>query len=374
MASVKVLLKINQPKKDGTYPILIRVISNRVTRYFSVGHSVKESQFKDGVVVRHPDLVLINRAIEKKRSELAAKVFGNESDVLQIGRKSLSFVQAIKRRMMKLEETNQVPMYNRLKAKCKIINGIDVPLNKLSAKWVENYVSTRLKDGTKVSTIKKDLTDFTTVLSNTPEYEGKDWFALAQKKLKAEDPIKEKLTLDEIKELEKVRLEGLNDIARDMFLFSFYCHGMRFQNVAMFEKSMIKNGLIRYRMNKGKKIREIVVHAKLQNIINKYDSSPYLFPIIKREIKDNWEKKQLVDSANALINAHLKRVAIIAGIDKNLSMHIARHTFAYLSLERGVTVEVLKDALGHSDYKTTQVYLKSLSDQQINEAVTGLYD
>lgn len=387
MASVKVVLKENQPKKDGTIPILIRVIAGRRSKYFSTGYAVKPSQFREGLenwVVKHNDAVLINAAIETKRAKLAETIYladieGKKIDVEDLGNKKPrgTFFTAIKIRMNSLEANNQVASYNRLHAKLNILKkawGRDVLLSDLSKTWVDKYISHRISEGSKISTIKKDLTDFTTVLSSLDSYQGKDWFKLAQKKLKADPVNREKLTLEEIKLMEDTKLYGLDDLARNMFLFSFYCHGMRFQNVAMFEKSMVKNGVIRYRMNKGKKVREIEVHTKLQKIIDKYNSKPYMFPVVKELIKDNWQKKALVDSACSLVNMHLKRVAVICGIDKNISTHISRHSFSYLSLQRGVSMEVLKDALGHSDFGTTQKYLKSLSDKHINEAVKGLYD
>jgi len=386
MSSVKVVLKQNQPKKDGTIPILIRIISGRRTKYISTGHSVKESQFRDGQehwVVKHPDAILINAAIESKRSKIVETLYLaeiNETDISveDFGKQKKgrgTFFTAIKTRMNTLESNNQVPMYNRLRAKLNVLKlawNKDVLLADLSKQWVEKYISHRIAAGIKPSSIKKDLSDFSNVLNNI-DYDGKDWFKMAQRNLKPDPVNREKLTLEEIKQLEKEKLTGLNDVARDMFLFAYYCHGMRFQNVAMFD-GKIKNGVIRYRMNKGKKIREIEVHDKLAGIINKYNGKPYLFPVVKELIKDNWQKKNVIDSANALINAHLKRVAIICGIEKNLSTHIARHTFSYLSLQRGVSMEILKDALGHGDYKTTQEYLKSLSDSHINKAVKGLYD
>lgn len=384
MASIKIVLK-DQQKKDGTYPILIRVIIGRKPKYFSTGYAVKSSQFKDGLVIRHPDLVLINRAIETKRAAIAEQVYladieGKAIEVDELGfskKPKGTFLNALTERMNFFEENNRVASYLRLKAKRKLLRdawGKDLKLSDLSGKWVDKYISFRISKGAKVITVKKDLSEFSSILNNSV-YEGKDWFRLAQKRLKAEPVSKEKLTLSEIDFLETAKLSGVNDVARDMFLFAYYCQGMRFENVATFHERMIKNGSIKYRMNKGKKVREIPIHRRLQNIIDKYlGGEPYLFPIVKKKVTDNWSKKNLIDSANALINTHLKRVAIICGIDKNLSSHVARHSFAYLTMKRKVPISIIKDALGHSSISTTQVYLQSFSDDEINEAVKGLYD
>lgn len=388
MASVKVVLKANQPKKDGTIPILIRVTIDRKVKYYSTGQSVKAEHFREGTenwVYRHPDSVLINSVIEKKRSELAAAILKAEIDGAYIDINTLSgkkrsegtMFAAVRHRLNIAEERNQVAMYQRLHAKLELLKkawGRDVPLADLSKTWVEKYVTFRLAAGMKKITIKKDLSDLSNCLNALERFEGVDWFKKVRKTIVADPVSKEKLSLSDIKELERVGLNGLNDVARDMWLFAYYTHGMRFENVATFKKSSIKGNVIKYRMNKGKKFREIFIHDKLKKIIDKYCNKPFMFPVVKKEIPDIWRKKDIIGSANALINAHLKRVAIICGIEVNLSHHIARHTFAYLSKKRKVHTEIIQEALGHSDLQTTKIYLASFSDDEINDAVKGLYD
>lgn len=384
MASIKILLREDQPKKDGTYPVLIRVIVDRQVKYFSTGHSVKKTQFRDGEVIHHPDQVLINASIEGKRSALSSQILkadieGSRVDVNSLSgkkKRGSTFFTAIKLKMETLEQRNQAGMFHRLGSKLKILKkiwGRDVPLADLSKSWVDKFVTQRLKDGVKISTIKKDLSDFSVVL-NSIDFGGVDYFKRANRTLKPDPVNREKLSLGDIKLLEDTKLSGLNEVARDMFLFAFYAHGMRFESVATFDVKTIRGSVIRYRMEKGKKVREILIHDKLQKIIDKYSGKPYLFPVIKKPIGSVWDKKNVIGSANALINTHLKRVAIICGIEKNLSTHIARHSFATLSLKRKVSMEVLKDALGHSNFATTKAYLSSFNDDEINEAVKGLYD
>lgn len=388
MASLKLVLKINQPKKDGTIPILIRVINERRTKYISTGYAVKEHQFHEGTdnwVIKHPDAHLYNAALEAKRSEIAEQIYKADIeksflDIDQLGKhkkKSGTFFTAVKTRLNMLEDRNQPAMYEKLRAKLKILRDIwekDVYLVDLNKQLVDQYVTARLKKGINVNTIKKELSYFSGVLSAI-EFTGADPFSRAQKNLKGSKVKKEKLSAEDIKLLEKTKMTGLVAVARDMFLFAFYTHGMRFENVATFREDMIKNGMIRYQMNKGKDTRDIEISTKLQRIIDRYKGNkPYLFPVVKKEVKSVWDKKAIIGSANAIINTHLKRVAVICGIEKNLTTHISRHTFAFLTLKRNVSHAVIKDALGHSSIRTTEMYLESLSDDEINKAVKGLYD
>lgn len=70
--------------------------------------------------------------------------------------------------------------------------------------------------------------------------------------------------------------------------------------------------------------------------------------------------------SNQKMNAYLKEIADLAKITKPLTTHIARHTFASLSLNNHVPLESIQKMLGHSDIKTTQIYAK-IQDQTVYE-------
>jgi site-specific recombinase XerD len=66
------------------------------------------------------------------------------------------------------------------------------------------------------------------------------------------------------------------------------------------------------------------------------------------------------------MNKYLKEVAKLCGIQKNLSMHIARHSFATYCLTLGVPLESVSKMLGHRSIKTTQIYAKVI-DQKVSD-------
>ena len=65
----------------------------------------------------------------------------------------------------------------------------------------------------------------------------------------------------------------------------------------------------------------------------------------------------------------LKIIADIAKVDKNLTSHMARHTYATLCLNKGVKIEILAKMLGHADIRTTQIYAKL-----VNSTVESAYE
>ena len=83
--------------------------------------------------------------------------------------------------------------------------------------------------------------------------------------------------------------------------------------------------------------------AKAMEIYDKYD---HHLPIICLEV----------------YNQRLKLVAAYAGINKPLTSHMARHTFATQALHAGVRIEVVSKMLAHADIQTTQIYAKVLAE------------
>lgn len=92
-------------------------------------------------------------------------------------------------------------------------------------------------------------------------------------------------------------------------------------------------------------------------IIDKYDNHP----------QSNNEDKLLPILSNLKMNAYLKEIAAICEINKELTFHITRHTFATtVTLTNGVPIESVSKMLGHKNLRTTQHYAKVL-DRKVSE-------
>src|ERR1017187_10593473 len=101
--------------------------------------------------------------------------------------------------------------------------------------------------------------------------------------------------------------------------------------------------------------------AALQ-IMEKYDS----------HIQCLSDNRLLPVSSNQKMNAYLKEIADLCNIDKKLTFHIARHTFATtVTLSNGVPIETVSKMLGHKNLRTTQHYAKIL-DRKVSEDMQQL--
>lgn len=386
MPTLKAVQRLHRIKKDGTAEIQIRITHDRKVVYVHTGYFVKPAQLKDGIVTKHLNADLLNINIEQKKAELLKKILHQDllDEEINIrkatGKKPDStetMFGGIRHVMKMFEAQKKVASYNRMVTNLEYIEAVwgkDKYITDVKKTDVEAYVNHRYKLGNAASTVKKNLADLASVLNHIG-YQGYNHFTAYAKTIKAKPVKRNKLTEDNIKALEDIYLTGLADLARDMYLFSFYTHGMRFENVATFKREDIIGDHLSYRMNKGEDLREIFIHSKLRAIINKYiyDQTLYLFPVVTK-MHDDWTKKDIIGAANTLINKYLIKAAFKAGIEVELSFHTARHTFAYLSKRKNVNANVIQDALGHQKASTTQGYLKSLDDDYINDALKGLYE
>jgi site-specific recombinase XerD len=99
-------------------------------------------------------------------------------------------------------------------------------------------------------------------------------------------------------------------------------------------------------------------------IIDKYENHP----------QSTNDDKLLPILSNQKMNAYLKEIAAICNINKELTFHIARHTFATtVTLTNGVPIESVSKMLGHKNLRTTQHYAKVL-DRKVSEDMKILKD
>lgn len=73
------------------------------------------------------------------------------------------------------------------------------------------------------------------------------------------------------------------------------------------------------------------------------------------------------------VNKNLKKIARLAEIDAPLSMHMSRHAFAHLALEKGVESAAIKDLLGHSNLATTERYMGGFDTSRTDGTIKRLF-
>ena len=151
---------------------------------------------------------------------------------------------------------------------------------------------------------------------------------------------KPKLTANEIEKFAAFNNPRYN-LSRDIFLACFYTWGSRISSVLTLEPRHLIDGRLIFLEYKGKKkTKSVKINEQLQSIIDKYagKSAFYLFPVMTASPlaigcteNEKYRYDKHIESKTNTINKDLKVIAASCGITKNVSTHVARHSFAYIS-------------------------------------------
>ena len=103
------------------------------------------------------------------------------------------------------------------------------------------------------------------------------------------------------------------------------------------------------------------------------DGDKYIFPILDRAIhRTEQQIHNRIHKVLVHVNKGLREWSRILGLKTTLTTYVARHTFATVLKRSGVSVALISESLGHSDLSTTQIYLDSFENSQIDEAMKHL--
>lgn len=208
---------------------------------------------------------------------------------------------------------------------------------------------------------------------------------------------KEKLNEAEILLIEELDLKEGSLIwnCRNYFLFSFYLAGIRAGDLIQLRWCNITSeGRLEYRMTKTKKDRSIFLHDKARDILQHYyvegcNSTDYIFPLLDSnapyakavtpEQKATMTPEMIirlnniVGAKNALLNKYLNKLAKFANIEKHISMHVARHSFAKIAKDNKVDNNHLKNLLGHSNIKITEAYMGNFDTSETDTVMASIF-
>jgi len=263
-----------------------------------------------------------------------------------------------------------------------------VALSEIDYAFLMDYKKWMIESGNTENTYNKDFAIIKSFLNraiNKGLIEKHDFYKI---KIRTVDGNREFLTMDELQALRKIYAGHLDDAmkarlqklcddekldqttkknarkllekgilheplkkALQTFLFTCYT-GLRYKDLKGFLFEHIKGDFIVKKLHKTKKEVSIPL----------MDEAKKLLPTVRKSDKE----AVFHVYCNQTLNRYLKELALIAGIDKAVSHHCARHTFATLTFDGEETkIEIVSEMLGHTSVKTTRIYAKLLQHQKI---------
>lgn len=378
------LLNLTYAGSDGLYPVIVRVEHRGKRRAIPTGYRVKKEQWKSGRVIKHGDALLINAAISNTLAGIAqyladCRLRNREPDIDLVGkeRASYSFTEYLARRAQQYLDAGKIIMHRKVSRFQKELTscaGGNVYFEDVHLDFLRQLEQWQRDQGNGQNTRHKKF-KFLREFYGQAMLEGKAPAPnpFVQYKIAQTPTAKRKLIPEQIISLETVAVSGPLALARDLFLFAYYCNGLRFGECILLRPENITGGRIITQASKGKKHLSIRIHPRLQSLIDRQIPGDFIFPCLKEIPADPKALINTVGSWNAIINRDLKAVGRLAGISTPLTFHMSRHAFAYHLMQKTDSIHVIKDAIGHSSYRTTEIYLQGLDQSIIDNETAKVY-
>ena len=264
---------------------------------------------------------------------------------------------------------------NKLK---EYLEGEDLVFQEVNLDFLSQFQDFLVEKGNNSNTIHNNFTAFRTIYYKAIE-EGKvkqvhnPFFSF---KLKQASVERIRLSESEIFELSKLALPEGSLIwnIRNSFIFSFYCAGIRASDILLMKWKNVLDGRLVYQMHKTKMHHSIVLVDQAKSILELYekkDSEHFIFPFFRNEFdySDPQFLFNQISAKTALLNKYLKMIAKKAGIEKRISTHTARHSFADMARKMTSSIYNISKTLGHSNTRTTEGYLAPFDKEAVDDTV-----
>lgn len=398
-----IILETRTPKKNGTYPIKLRVTYERKQKYYSTGKSLTEDEFK--MVMSFPanrkQKALRNELVgyENKAAELVKEI--KPFDFIDFERKFLNkhyssdcAFSLMDIYIAKLKDDQQLKTAGSYESASKSLQAFigekKLPFSKLDSKFLNRYEQWMLSKGRSHTTVGIYLRSLRTIvnLAISKKLFDRDKYPFGNNnyKVPSKANVKKALSKEDVKRIRDYSFEeNIWDARhRDYWMFSFYCNGINIKDMAKLKFTDISNDTI------------VIIRSKTENS-TKNKLKPILIPLIPeaRRIIDTWgndpathklvfpflngvvtpeDEMKAVSQTVQNINAAMARLAKKLELKVPVTTYVARHSFATILKRGGAPIEYISESLGHSNVMTTESYLGSFGSDSRDKFAKILVD
>lgn len=394
--NIVISLDTRREKKDKTYPLVMRLGHNERTTSIPIGVSLLEKDWdsKNRLVRKSytgvSTVTWLNNLIQKKKADamdiilklhesgvLQALSLGELRDKIDSQDKPKSFFAFADTLIKELASSNRI---GTSRSYSEVVNvfrkycaGRDLSFLDISYNFLTKFEAHHLGKGNSYNGLAVYMRTIRSIYNKAIKagYVEKEYYPFDEYKVRTTPTEKRALDWPLLKKIIELKLKPKDPCfhARNYFVASYMMYGMNYTDMAFLRKDDILDGRVQYRRRKTSKLYDIKITPGLNKILSYYisqnEDSEYVFPILKRnnlalQYRDiKWARKRY--------NKELKDLAEQCGIDKNLTSYVSRHSFATQAMLQEVPINAISSMLGHSSLKTTEVYLKSLPSNILDE-------
>lgn len=383
---------------NGEHPLMLCISKDRQRKYQSIGISLNPQFWdfeKNQLKPKCPNREYLNKIIMDKINSVNEEIIRLHSEkreftvssIINSGnrkpRQSTTVDETFKQFMQRLSDEQRrgymlsvKQLYNSLIA---FNSHLNIYFSEIDMSFIRKYETWLRKSGLAENTIGIRFRTLRAIFNLAIEngvvksefYPFKNYKVA---KLHAET-AKRSLTKEDIERI--INFESSNRYMRfpiDIFTFTYYCGGINFVDIAYLTSDNIIEDRLIYKRQKTNKLIKIPLQQEALVIIDRYSNneSPYLFPVLSAFHKTETQKANRIHKVITKVNVRLKRIGEELNLPIPLTTYVARHSQATIMKKAGVSTSVIREIMGHSSEKVTQIYLDSFDNEQINDAMRNL--
>ncbi len=396
--TVNVVCYKSKVLSNNESPLMLRVTKDRKRKYVSLGISVNPEHWdfsKNQPKAECPNREYIELLIADKLKEYSAKIIElkatnqeftsttliekvcvnrvNRKTVGDLFREHINSLTASGRKSYALSIKQ---LYNSL---IEFNGHLDIPFAEMDISWLRRYEAFLRRKGLAENTIGIRFRTLRSIYNVAIEENVVSAELYPFKKLKVsklhQETAKRALSKDDIERV--LSYKSPNRYMRfpiDIFAFTYYCGGINFVDIAHLTKANIVDGRLIYKRQKTKKLIKIPLQPQAVALIEKYsnDGSQYIFPILSDFHKTDIQQANRIHKVISKVNERLKQIGKALNLSITLTTYVARHSQATVMKRAGVSTAVIREIMGHSAERVTQIYLDSFDNEQVDNALKSL--
>ena len=393
--TINVLCYKSKTLKNGEHPLMLCICKDRARKYTSLNLSVKAEHWnfdKNEPKPNCPNREHINFLIASKKAEYekeAIKLKSEGRDFTADGLHEKIQSPTISRTVAEIfneyiEQLRQEKRTGYMKSVLQVYNSLvkynghlNIYFDEIDFLWLREYEIWLKGQELALNTIGIRFRTLRTIYNYALT---NDWVKAENypfKKYKvaklSEETVKRALSKKDINRIIKYPCSGGYDqLAIDIFAFTYYVGGINFADIANLTHSNIINGKLVYKRQKTGKLIRIPLPPQAVELINKYKGRTYLFPIYNEHHQTEQAKSNRLHKVITKVNNHLKHIGEGLKLPITLTTYVARHSQATVMKKAGVSTALISQIMGHSSERVTQIYLDSFGNDQIDEAMKNL--
>lgn len=400
---IAVTCDARRPLADGTVPLVVKLTKNNKRKYLRTGITLKPNHWdfiKNKPKTNCPNREYIEAIITEKLKEYQQQVLEFQTiardyslttlvEKIEKPTKKITVEEYLKTIISNLTNESKIgnaEHYKALLNSLRQFSKLNILFSDIDVAYLnryETYLRSRGNKGNTISIRMRTLraTYNKAIKENVVKADYYPFNNYNTSQLK-EETVKRAISKADIQKIIDFDIttipkhqHSLLQLSKDLFLFSYLGCGINMIDMAFIRKDNIVDGRVIYKRHKTKKHISFTLQRQAIEIVNKYVQvdRDYIFPIIDDDTHATLQQKyRRIKKITYVANKSLKKIGNALGLSIPITTYVARHSFASILKKSGVDVSLISEALGHSDLATTQIYLDSFDNEQIDEAMKNL--